>query len=637
MKKTMNFCIAAIVAMGAILSGCTREEATEPELKPEQETRDKIVTVTTTIGLGENEATKALAVDYDAQILTKTFAPGDQVALFYEQEGSTDFAMALSNILTDSDIFAEGKSATLTFELVNPKENSSVSYYYPASLVDENAESIVSRIEYIVSQIKIQDGTLSGVASRDLSFYYGYMTGTTPPASVIMDNLFTIVAFTLKDETGTNDITSAITKMDINEGGAIKYNITGHDSDGHIYVIMTPAVNATFTITATDGTKIYTKTLTGKTWAANNFYQQGLRMTDSTPLTVEALTDGTVKVDINGTLSSGMKYSVNGGEKTLITTSTDIPVRAGDRVQFYGNGTDTQVYGSWHSEVAILGSGEGFKCKAYGNIMSLLDENNFATKTDLPDQQDVLSGLFRGNTALTDAGGLLLPATSLSMNCYALMFRDCTSLMTAPSLPSNTLAQQCYMSMFIGCTSLTTAPELPATTLASGCYAFMFEDCTALTTAPDLPATTLVPACYSKMFKGCSNLNSVKCLATSGINERYSTDSWLKGVATTGQFAAATDATWPENSESGIPSGWTRRNPDGSAISHGLASAVVGDIVGSDGKAYAATDKDFLPSGVIANCNGLTHAAAIATRSNNGTCAPTGCSDWFIPWWVSGS
>ena len=76
------------------------------------------------------------------------------------------------------------------------------------------------------------------------------------------------------------------------------------------------------------------------------------------PLTVKALTAGTVKVVIDGTLSSGMKYSVNSGEKTLITTSTDIPVNAGDWVRFYGNGTETQAYGNYPS-VKIQGAGEG--------------------------------------------------------------------------------------------------------------------------------------------------------------------------------------------------------------------------------------------------------------------------------------
>ena len=46
--------------------------------------------------------------------------------------------------------------------------------------------------------------------------------------------------------------------------------------------------------------------------------------------------------------------------------------------------------------------------------------------------------------------------------------------------------------MFRDCTSLTTAPELPATTLAPYCYANMFDKCTSLTSAQAiLPATTI--------------------------------------------------------------------------------------------------------------------------------------------------
>ena len=234
------------------------------------------------------------------------------------------------------------------------------------------------------------------------------------------------------------------------------------------------------------------------------------------PMTVEALTAGKVKVNMSSTLSTGMKYSVNSGEKTLITTSTDIPVNAGDKVQFYGNGTATQVYGDYH-EVKIQGSGAGFKCKAYGNIMSLLDEEGFATKTDLPNKDNVFYGLFSNNTALTDAGYLVLPATTLTENCYYFMFSRCTALTTAPTLPATTLARNCYLYMFSRCTALTTAPALPATTLAEQCYTSMFNGCTALTTAPELPATTLAARCYSSMFSDCTALTTAPALTATTL------------------------------------------------------------------------------------------------------------------------
>ena len=73
----------------------------------------------------------------------------------------------------------------------------------------------------------------------------------------------------------------------------------------------------------------------------------------ATPLTIEAVTPGTIQVLINGELSTGMKYSKDGGTtKTLITKSTDITVAKGDKVQFYGNGTQTQCYGG-DPEVSI--------------------------------------------------------------------------------------------------------------------------------------------------------------------------------------------------------------------------------------------------------------------------------------------
>ena len=95
---------------------------------------------------------------------------------------------------------------------------------------------------------------------------------------------------------------------------------------------------------------------------------------------------------------------------------------------------------------------------------------------------------------------------TMADSCYYSMFRDCTSLTTAPSLPATTLAAYCYYYMFGGCTSLTTAPSLPATTLAIHCYDYMFGGCTSLTTAPSLPATTLAIYCYYYMFRDCTSI-----------------------------------------------------------------------------------------------------------------------------------
>ena len=255
------------------------------------------------------------------------------------------------------------------------------------------------------------------------------------------------------------------------------------------------------------------------------------------PLTIEAITPGNVSV-LNP--KEGMQYSKNGGAKTAVTTD-EIALNAGDKVQFYGNGTTITSYGSSSTLYCtkITGSGEGFTCKVYGNIMSLVDEEGFATATTLSDSY-TFKYLFATNTTLTDASGLLLPATQLAAYCYQQMFQSCTAL--------------------------TAAPELPATELASYCYNQMFRNCSALTATPVLPAEKLVSNCYRQMFYGCSKLDTVTCLATSGINQSGSTNNWLSGAGSqvdgTKTIYTVSSADWPEPNNAGIPTGWTRVNID---------------------------------------------------------------------------
>lgn len=267
MKKILS--TAAIALVGAVMTGCSSDDnlASEQQLQKQ----DNIVTVTTTIGLsGDNATTRALAINYTDKKLVKTFAVGDQMGLTYQQNGGS--AYVVSNPLTAGDISADGKSAKLTFMLTNPIENGSITCKYPASMLDANGSIDNS---FFLSQ----NGTLDDVAMRDLTRCDDHLAGTNLPASMTLENQLAVVGFTLKDADGTNDITSNITNMTISDG-TNDYTISGHDTDGHIYVAMMPTSSATINITATDGTKNYTKTLTDKTYAANDFYQQGLRMAE---------------------------------------------------------------------------------------------------------------------------------------------------------------------------------------------------------------------------------------------------------------------------------------------------------------------------------------------------------------------
>jgi len=145
-----------------------------------------------------------------------------------------------------------------------------------------------------------------------------------------------------------------------------------------------------------------------------------------------------------------------------------------------------------------------------GNIMSLLYSDNFEDKTSFPEGSEYTFGhLFEDAPSLVSAKDLILPAT--------------------------TLTEECYSFMFAGCTSLTEAPQLPATTLANDCYQAMFSACTALTEAPQLPATTLVGQCYEYMFQGCTLLNEITIYANDN-SAKGCLDSWLDNVAEDGYF-----------------------------------------------------------------------------------------------------
>ena len=265
-------------------------------------------------------------------------------------------------------------------------------------------------------------------------------------------------------------------------------------------------------------TGTFTKALGMEGWTTGaSGIPAGWTVTDmkKTPLTLEAKTAGTIKVS-NPPI--GMKYSKNGGAKTAVT-SASIDVAIGDKVQFYGNGTSITSYGSNYVSITN-GTAD---CYIYGNIMSLVDEEGFATANTLDNM--AFFALFSSNTHLYnhDTYKLVLPATTLAESCYSRMFNGCSNLTTAPALPATTLAESCYNNMFNGCSKLTTAPALPATTLAEGCYLYMFNGCTNLTTAPELPATTLEESCYYCMFYGCTNLTTAPALpATTLADDCYS-------------------------------------------------------------------------------------------------------------------
>lgn len=264
------------------------------------------------------------------------------------------------------------------------------------------------------------------------------------------------------------------------------------------------------------------------------------------PLHFEAIEDMTVSFSTNA-----IEYSLDNETWQTLPAATATPtISAGSKVYFRANGlTPTSSAG-----IGVF-SATG-KFNAVGNVMSMVYGAEFFDKTTLS-KQYALARLFYACANIIDASNMLLPATTLSKNCYQLMFGSCTSLISAPSvLPALTLTSYCYVKMFYECEALVNAPAIHALTLADNCCFEMFRNCKSLVTAPILLASTLVNRCYEGLFKGCSKLNYIKAMFIDG-GSFYETEGWVQSVAATGTFVKHAAATWDRTGNNGVPTGWT--------------------------------------------------------------------------------
>ena len=223
----------------------------------------------------------------------------------------------------------------------------------------------------------------------------------------------------------------------------------------------------------------------------------------STPLTFRLVSGGSICWK---GLEKTIKYSLNGGAWTEITSSsTGVKVygAAGDIISF--KATNTTYGASTSSFASFDGSDASFN--VYGNIMSLIDEDNFTSISTLSANYTFYS-LFKGLKVI-HAKNLILPAMTVSNYCYASMFQNCVQLLSAPELYATTIGTYCYSDMFNGCTALSTiTKKLPAVTLTDHCYYNMFLNCTHILKTPTILGTTTATYCCANMFKGCTLLSN---------------------------------------------------------------------------------------------------------------------------------
>ena len=226
------------------------------------------------------------------------------------------------------------------------------------------------------------------------------------------------------------------------------------------------------------------------------------------PLCLKAVRPGTVT--ISNPLGKTLEISrdLENWESVNARTIT-IDLNWSECVFLRGN---NETYASGTSSYTTINS--NMDCYAYGNIMSLLDAENFSSAEEITGTY-AFYRLFYNNKYLKKHPGLdlLMPAMTVSAHAYREMFYGCSTLTCSPALPAMNLAQRCYDGMFYGCSKLTVPPSiLPATELKEYCYYSMFENCSSLTATPVLPADKMATSCYFEMFRGCSALKKAPAL-----------------------------------------------------------------------------------------------------------------------------
>ena len=449
--KTFRYLTIAV--LGLVMAACSSDIASE---QPVESHQGKGIPFTATISM-RGSATRS-AMTESASTISAAWETGDELALVYEVSGQKQVTKATMTVSDD-------KSATITATIAEGvTTGTTVKLLYPYSAVCDDPAEAATYGTMREDALAGQDGTLEKIAKDyDLCQGDGEFTlmsdGTASlKADVTMASQIAIWKLSLSD--GTNALKTKqllIYKDGDPENMLVNALLQDGAEANSVFYIAVPAIsNAEIDIQAPVDDKTYYYSKKGVTLEAGKFYQSTVTLLDIrliTPLTLEATEDGTTIEVTNGTQKT-FQYAKNNGEKTTVEgTDASISLNAGDIVQFYS------------TNAGLSDSGASFKILpdkktyVYGNIMSLIDDGDKGFANDIVIGADyALKYLFyeAANIAFHESKDLILPATTLTKQCYYNMFGSCTGLTTVPDnfLPATTLAESCYACMFGFCSSL---------------------------------------------------------------------------------------------------------------------------------------------------------------------------------------
>lgn len=484
MKKSIILKLSTFTFLmaGVVFCGCSNSND-----EPIEPVGPKTYTLTIEASKGGSAMTRALTEGENS--LVSTWEKDDQV---FVKHGSTWCDGSLKPQ-------SEGQTTTLRGMITfngEVKVNDDLTFQYPRETIDYTEqdgtlESIAAKYDYSVATAKVGEVGANAITVTGLSDF---------------ENQQAIVKFTLQDKSGNaisaTSLTISAEGLKTSDTATGDIIVTPTSATNALYVALRGIENTTVTLIAKTATDTYIYEKSGVTFSDEKYYEITVKMDNmrSIPLTFEAVENGTEILYQNYNLCPVEWWK--DGESYTYTSQTEIILNAGEKVCFYGKNT---CY--WLSE-NVSHFTFSKDCYVYGNIMSLINSDNFADLYELDENsENVFRELFKDNQTL------------LSHSLKELL------------LPATTLSQRCYYSMFEGCTKLQKAPVLPALELTS--------------------------ECYRSMFSGCESLSYIKCLATD-ILATDCTKNWVYGVYNSQSctFVKATNVDWSRD-DNGIPSSWT--------------------------------------------------------------------------------
>lgn len=302
--------------------------------------------------------------------------------------------------------------------------------------------------------------TLTQEASTGYEFVSWDVEDGDHTAITVTDNKFLMPANNVTVGATFDKIDFDITVDDTIQNGSLSAPETANLGDT-VTITATPASGYVLdTLTVMCGSLEITVVNSQFTMPAGDVTVTGTFVQDVVPyeeqyFTIESEADNnTITITLGGenpdyTSRNPFSVSSDGGSTwtTIVLDQGDYGYSAtlneGDKLLIKSSNTTFSI----NEDDSMITSSGNFK--VYGNIMSLLYGDNFANQTSFPaDSTQNFRQLFYYCNNLSDASNLVLPATTLTGECYSKMFYYCGSLTTPPKLPATTVVSYAYDDMF---------------------------------------------------------------------------------------------------------------------------------------------------------------------------------------------